>query len=127
MPKKVPCNIGVFDLAPGKRVIVCERVHINYEDEVEWICIKNFPFAVDFGTNTPFEYGKEKYHAKKDAATAHSKVVSEKNVINQEPHGISKTIKYSLAIYAPDLADPVNPDWENGEILVEDPEIIIDP
>jgi hypothetical protein len=106
----VPINIGIHEFGNGPRMIVCERVHIRHQDDVEWICTQNLPFAVDLGRDTPFDHD-EKYHAKKDTSGV-SKVKSKQNKIDQK-----QVVKYSLAIY----------DDVNQEVLIEDPEIIIDP
>ncbi len=112
MPVK-KCRLAIHEFDGGEKMIVCERVHIRHQDEVEWICEQNRPFAVDFGRDTPFEHD-EKYHAKKnnDVPPSASNVKSRGNKFN-EP----KVVKYSLAVYHEG----------SGEVLVEDPEIIIDP
>ena len=111
-------NININLDADGN--ISCKRMRVKNGHEVIWKC--EAPFAVDFGWETPVceDVGgvlnpKEQFVGKQAAPNAPYKTDPMKAVAHQAAAGTSVKFKYTVAILT-----------ENG-ILIEDPEIIIDP
>jgi hypothetical protein len=119
----VEIEIGVHDFKNGKKAIVWERKHANKNDDVFWVSKDDFPFSIDFGWDTPFK--EEKIKAEKEAAPASVvKYKTQKHEVKDKAlkKGEITVFKYSIAVYVPAVADPTQ-----GQVLIEDPEIIIDP
>ena len=113
----------------GKRWISCEREHLNKNDKVQWHCDTNHPFTIDFGWNTPLvsdidNSTKEKIKSNKKGGGVGFE--SDEMEINaQIAAGYPLKFKYTIAVYFPPPAGDNDP--LNGEVVMEDPEIIIDP
>ena len=119
----VVIEIGVHDFKDGKKAIVWERKHAHKNDDVFWVSKEDLPFAVDFGWDTPFQEEKIKAEKDADAAAVFKYKTQKHEVKNKALKKDELTIfKYSIAVFIP---DPGNPG--QGEVLIEDPEIIIDP
>ena len=110
----------LIDVDGGK--IECPRISAKKHDKLSWKCAH--PFAVDFGWDTPF-YQKEKIKNKKEP-DAQGKKVSEPESICVDADGVGRRLKfkYTVAVFKP--ADPADPTTED-EVLIEDPEVLIDP
>ncbi|MCJ7681802.1 MAG: hypothetical protein MUP70_13820 [Candidatus Aminicenantes bacterium] len=100
--------------------IVCPRVHVESHETVSWKC--DHPFAVDFGWNTPFKNnGKSKSRPDPNAA---GKKTTDEERINSDASKVGHPIKYKYTVAVYVASDDPTTD---GEILIEDPEVIIDP
>ena len=107
--------------------IFCDRAHVKKGEELEWDIDQDYPFAVDFGWDSPVEEDlggghkktKEKMKAEKKQAGAAGYEIKNKKI--KEDLGIfdsPQIYKYSIAVCIPG-----NP----PEVILEDPQIIIDP
>ncbi len=109
-------NIKVVD---GK--IVCDRVHVEKNETIVWKCAH--PFTVDFGWYTPLEDHKEDSKGNIDDpdAPGNKKTVDERIKSDADKKGHPLRFKYTVAVYNPGDAATAE------EVLIEDPEVIIDP
>jgi hypothetical protein len=110
-------NININIDADGN--ISCKRKRVKNGQQVEWKC--ETPFAVDFGWETPVceevggvDYPKEQLVGKQAAPNAPYKT-DQMKAVAPAAAGASIKFKYTVAVLT-----------ENG-IIIEDPEIIIDP
>ena len=105
--------------------IVCPRVHVKKTDDLEWEC--DHPFAVDFGWETPMgDSGdfEEKANGVKDGNIYRSP--AKDILVDPDKKGSGLRFKYTIAVFKVVQAGG-NVDLENSKVLMEDPEIIIDP
>jgi len=110
-------NNHIIKISVVNGTIVCDREHVKFYHNVEWECDQGHTFAVDFGWNSPFS--QTSYVGKKQAGSAISKTPGGMKRINANAShvGYPLRFKYTVAIY-------LSP---TDEILISDPEVIIDP
>jgi hypothetical protein len=95
------------------------QTRIGKNQDVYWKCVH--PFTVDFGVLTPLD-GESSAYGKKEGGSTHY-VTDDTNVdADHTKRGAQAVFKYTVSVYAPDAQHP-----NGNRILVEDPEIIIDP
>jgi hypothetical protein len=91
--------------------IYCTRKRHPGGDSVRWLC--NHPFTVDFGVASPLDHKSSEYgveEAPDDYKTAWVEADAD-----DKKQGSPIVFKYTVAV------------WANDKVLIEDPEIIIDP
>lgn len=98
--------------------IICKRARVKRPGQVGWTC--KYPFVVDFGWDTPL--GKQNKAVEKIWGTQPADpdpYETEELPVYADPDkkGSGMKFKYTIAVW----------DKEHDKILVEDPEIIIDP
>ena len=91
--------------------------------DVKWIC--EYPFTVDFGALSPLHEGSKvsgKLQANGKYESTAIKVDAE-----DSKTGAPVKYKYTIAVFKPVFDASGNVDLGNSNVLIEDPEIIIDP
>lgn len=103
-------------LSPGGDLHYNKIGAVKKLEYVKWRCPQGLAFSIDFGWDTPCE--EEQYRVGADPTGTEIVVRIEK--VDGAKHGRRMKFKYTIAV----LGDAGVVD---GQIVVDDPEIIIDP
>lgn len=114
MGQDITINIGVVN---GK--IECPRESASKNDKLTWKC--DHPFAVDFGWDNPFLSKKEKIKSNKDP-DAQGKKFSNPETIRADADVVGQRIRFKYTV-----AVCIDVDTDHPKVLIEDPEVLIDP
>lgn len=108
----------------AEETITCNRPRVKNSWRVKWKCPEGYPFAVDFGWDTPFT--EESYSA--DNNMPNQSDIGAKTIkAHAGQNGKPFRFKYSIAVFVPYDPNGPNESWPDGKVLIADPEIIIDP
>jgi len=96
-----------------KKITHITSKKVKNGDNVQWTCDDGHIFAVDFGETSPFS--QTSYHGKSAGGAGPSNTTNNSVVANASAVGYPLRFKYTVAVLV------------NNEILISDPEVIIDP
>ena len=96
-----------------KKITHITSKKVQNGDQVRWICEDGHIFTVDFGWASPFS--ETSYKGEKLAGSANSETTDNTVMANASAVGYPLRFKYTVAVLV------------NNEILISDPEVIIDP
>lgn len=90
---------------------------VTKNDHVTWVCAQGLAFSIDFGWDTPCAEEQYRIGANPTGATQIDAIIAK---VDGARHGRRMKFKYNIAVLG-------NAGTVDGQIVIEDPEIIIDP
>jgi hypothetical protein len=98
--------------------LFCSKIGaVQKGDEVEWRCAQGLAFSIDFGWDTPFPEEQYRMGANAGGVSIITAIVDK---VDGAKHGRRMKFKYTIAALG-------NAGAVAGVIVMDDPEIIIDP